>query len=338
MRFGVGLPTCTEGMMYPVPFASPADVVRIAVEAEALGYYAVMGNDHMTTQRYVRDEYRDPPNFYEPLITYSVLAPQTSRIRLMTGVIVLPMRAPVVLAKQVATLDQFSGGRVLLGVGVGAYREEFEAVAPGQPAHRGRMLEEHLRALRLLFTQRRATFRGRYYAFEDVELYPKPLQHPLPVYVGGNAAEHHRRVARYADGWLPAALTPDEVAAGLARVREFAWEQGRDVSHMDVAVQLGVSIAPTREQAIERFEASQLYRHLVSLKSSTMRHQAVASFAERNLLGTPDDIRRQVEAYRAAGVTHLAGLLFVANTVEEFLDRLRLFGREVVSAFPEDGA
>jgi probable F420-dependent oxidoreductase len=338
MKFGVGLPTCTEGMMYPVPFASPADVIRIAVEAESLGYYAVMGNDHMTTQRYVRDEYRDPPNFYEPLITYAVVAPQTSRIRLMTGVIVLPMRAPVVLAKQVATLDRFSGGRVLLGVGVGAYREEFEALAPGQRVHRGQMLEEHIRALRVLFTERRATFRGRYYAFDDVELYPKPLQDPLPIYVGGNAAEHHRRVARHADGWLPAALTPDEVRAGLARIRACALEEGRDLSRMDVAVQLGVSIAPTRQQAIERFEASQLHRHLVSLKDSTMRHHAVASLAQRNLLGTPEDIRRQVEAYRAAGATHLAGLLFVANTVDEFLDALRLFGREVVPAFPEDSA
>ncbi len=335
MKFGVGLPTCTEGMMYPVPFAAPADVVRIAVEAEALGYYAVMGNDHMTTQRYVRAEFDAPPNFYEPLVTYAVLAPQTSRIRLMTGVIVLPMRTPVVLAKQVATLDQFSGGRVLLGVGVGAYREEFEALAPGVQAQRGEMLEEGIAALRLLFTERRATFRGRYYAFADVEMYPKPLQRPLPIYVGGNSPRHHRRVVQYADGWLPAALSPAEVAAGLARIRAYAAAAGRELTRLDVALQVGVSIASTREAAVERFLRSQLYKHLVSLRGSTMRGLAVESFAERNLLGTPEDIRRQVEAYRHAGVTHLAGLLFVANTVAEFLESMRLFAREVIAAFPE---
>ncbi|MDR7486610.1 MAG: TIGR03619 family F420-dependent LLM class oxidoreductase [Armatimonadota bacterium] len=338
MKFGVGLPTCTEGMMYPVPFARPADVVRIAVEAEALGYYAVMGNDHMTTQRYVRAEYPDPPAFYEPLVTYAVLAPQTSRIRLMTGVIVLPMRTPVVLAKQVATLDQFSGGRVLLGVGVGAYREEFEALAPGVRARRGEMLEEGIAALRELFTARRSTFRGRYYAFEDVELSPKPLQDPLPIYVGGNSPRHHRRVAQYADGWLPAALTPDEVAAGLAAIRTAAAAAGRDPARLEVALQVVVSMAPTRDAAVERFLGSQLYKHLVSLGGSTMRGLAVETFAARNLLGTPDEICRQVEAYRAAGVTHLAGLLFVANTVEEFLASQRLFAREVMAAFPEEAA
>ncbi|MDR7420575.1 MAG: TIGR03619 family F420-dependent LLM class oxidoreductase [Armatimonadota bacterium] len=335
MRFGVGLPTCTEGMMYPVPFASPGDVVRITLEAEALGYYAVMGNDHMTTQRYVRAEYCDPPNFYEPLITYAVLAPQTTRIRLMTGVLVLPMRTPVVVAKQVATLDQFSGGRVLLGVGIGAYREEFEALSPGVRARRGDMLDEHVRALRVLFEDRRASFEGAYYRFADVEMYPKPLQRPLPIYIGGNAPDHHRRVARYADGWLPAALTPDEVRVGIARIRALAREEGRNLDHLDVALQLGVAIAATRREAVARFEASQLYKHLVSLQGSTMRGRAIDSFATRNLLGTPDEISAQIEAYQAAGVTHLAGLLFVANTVEEFLESVRLFGREIVAAFPE---
>jgi alkanesulfonate monooxygenase SsuD/methylene tetrahydromethanopterin reductase-like flavin-dependent oxidoreductase (luciferase family) len=197
------------------------------------------------------------------------------------------------------------------------------------------MLEEGVQALRLLFSERRASYRGRYLAFEDVELYPKPLQSPLPIYIGGNSPEHHRRIARYADGWLPAALTPDEVRTGLAGIRAAADDVGRDVSHLEVALQVGVSIAPTRDEAIDRFLASPLYRHLVSLRGSTLRGLAVESFAQRNLLGAPEEIRQQVEAYRAAGVTHLAGLLFVANTVQEFLDAMRLFASEVVAAIPE---
>lgn len=334
MRFGVGLPTCTEGMMYPVPFASPRDVVRIAQEAEALGYFAVMGNDHLTTQRYVRAEFPTPPNFYEPLVTYAALAPVTSTIRLMTGVIVLPLRSPVLLAKQVATLDHFSGGRVLLGVGVGAYREEFEAVHPElRRARRGEMLSEGIQALRVLFGERRATFHGRYYQFVDVELYPKPSQAHLPIYIGGNAPEGWRRVAELADGWLPAVLTPEEIRYGLEQIRAHARAVGRDLAHLDVAPQFAVSIGRTREEATERFLRSQLYRHLLSLQRSTLRGQPVDSFAQRNLLGSPAEIRRQVRAYQEAGVTHLAGLLFTANTVEEFLESMRLFAREVMPEF-----
>jgi len=323
-------------MMYPVPFASPADVIRIAREAEALGYYAVMGNDHMTTQRYVRREFAQPPNFYEPLVTYAAIAGATDRIRLMTGVIVLPMRHPVVLAKQVATLDQFSGGRVILGVGVGAYREEFEALFPDRKgANRGEMVTEGVQALRVLFSERRATFAGRYYRFEDVEMYPKPLQPALPIYIGGNAPETHRRVAAYGDGWLPAVLTPEEIRRGLERIQGHASAIGRDVSGLDVAPQFAVSIGRTQEEAADRFLRSRLYTHLVSLQRSTLRGQPIESFGERNLLGSPEDLRRRIAAYAEAGVTHLSGLLFTANTVEEFVDGMRLFAHEVMPAFAE---
>ena len=108
MRFGVHIPTCIEGMMYPVPFARPEDILPTALLAERVGFDSVWGNDHMTTQRYVQREWPDPPNFYEPLITFTYVAARTERIKLATGIIVLPMRTMPVLAKQVATLDQLS--------------------------------------------------------------------------------------------------------------------------------------------------------------------------------------------------------------------------------------
>ena len=141
LRFGVHIPTCIEGMMYPVPFAKPEDILPTAQLAERVGFDSVWGNDHMTTQRYVQREWPEPPNFYEPLITFTWVAARTERIRLATGIIVLPMRTMPVLAKQVATLDQLSGGRVILGVGTGAYREEYEALSPDatrRPAGRDR--------------------------------------------------------------------------------------------------------------------------------------------------------------------------------------------------------
>jgi len=336
MKFGVGLPTCTEGMMYPVPFARPDDLLRVTQEAERLGYYAVMGNDHLTTQRYVRRTYADPPNFYEPLITYAYCAARTERIRFMTGVIVMPVRDPVLLAKQVATLDQLSGGRVILGLGVGAYREEFEATHPDlRQSTRGDMVEEGIKGLRLLFTSRQASLSGRYYRFEDVEMYPKPLQQPLPIFSGGNADGSIRRAAELCDGWLPAGIGPERIAAGREKLYAYAREAGRDPEHISIAPQLVVSVGRTHEAARETFLHSQLYEHLVSLQNSTLKGSDTRAYEAANLIGTPDDICARVERYAQAGVDHLSGLLFVGNTIDVMLAQIRLFAETVVAAFPE---
>src|SRR5580765_2772873 len=212
LKFGVHIPTCIEGMMYPVPFARPEDVLPTAQLAERVGFDSVWGNDHMTTQRYVQREWPEPPNFYEPLITFTYVAARTERIKLATGIIVLPMRTMPVLAKQVATLDQLSGGRVILGVGTGAYREEYEALYPdARDARRGDITDEGMRALRLLFTERQASFRGRHVRFEGVECFPKPRQTPLPMYAGGNHPEVRRRAGEYGEGWMPAGPPPGSV-------------------------------------------------------------------------------------------------------------------------------
>ncbi len=155
MIVSAGLPTCMAGMMYPIPFAGPDDLVRIAKHAEALGYHSVWGNDHMTTQRYVRQEFPQPPDFWEPLVTYAYLAAETSTLKFGTGMLVSPMRRDiVVVAKQVATLDHFSRGRFMLGFGVGAYREEFEALHPSWDVHRGKLEEEHIQAISTCSTTR----------------------------------------------------------------------------------------------------------------------------------------------------------------------------------------
>src|SRR5437016_9695177 len=229
LRFGVHIPTCIEGMMYPVPFARPEDILPTAQLAERVGFDSVWGNDHMTTQRYVQREWPQPPNFYEPLITFAWVAARTERIKFATGIIVLPMRNMPVLAKQVATLDQLSGGRVILGVGTGAYREEYEALFPdARGVRRGTIVDEGMQALRLLFTERRATFRGKAVHFEEVECFPKPAQDPMPIYAGGNHAEVRRRAGAYADGWMPAVLSPEEIMRGVEEIHAHAGKAGRD--------------------------------------------------------------------------------------------------------------
>lgn len=187
MKFGIEIPTCTSGMMHPVPFASAQDVADVAVEAEQLGFHDAAGNDHLSTMRFVRQAWPAPPDYFEPLITLAHVAARTSVLRLTTGIMMLPLRQPVLLAKQVATLDQLSAGRVTLGVAVGGYRDEFEAVLPDlKRASRAELTREGIEALRVLFDDSHSTYRGRYVHFEDVESFPKPVQSPLPIYSGGN--------------------------------------------------------------------------------------------------------------------------------------------------------
>ena len=333
MKFGVDVPTCLAGMAYPVPFAKPSDILPTAVLCERLGYDSVWGNDHMTTQRYVQHEFPDPPNFYEPLITFTYIAARTTKLKVATGIIVLPLRNMPVLAKQVATLDQLSGGRVILGVGTGAYREEYEALFPdAKTAHRGTLVDEGMRALRLLFTERKATFRGKSVHFEEVECFPKPAQDPLPIYAGGNHVEVRRRAGEYGQGWMPAVLSPEEITRGIEEVHRHAAKAGRDGSKIDIAPQFAVSIGRTHEEAVRRFHGSQLYKHLESLKKSTLREQT-GGFEQRNLIGSPEEICERIRVYAEAGVTTLSGLLFVANSVPEMQEAIELFGREVISNF-----
>lgn len=336
MRFSVGLPTCMEGMMYPVPFASPDQILEIAKYAEELGYHSVWGNDHMTTQKYVREEYSTPPNFWEILITLASIAAQTKTLRIGTGVLVPAMRRDiVVMGKQIATLDQFSKGRLLLGMGVGAYREEFEALNPDMKARRGDVLEECIQALQLLFSERVTDWNGKYYQFKNVEMFPKPIQSTLPIYIGGNNENAVRRAALYGQGWMGAGLAPTQIDQMAAQLKTIAKNSGRDPTSIDIAPQFAACIDDSHELAINRFRNSQMYKHLFSLKNSTLKDQvkAGAKFEETHLIGDSRLIVERVKKLGEAGVTHICGILFTANNVDEYKDQMRQFAVRVMPYF-----
>ncbi len=336
MRFSVGLPTCMEGMMYPVPFATPQQIIDIAKHAELLGYHSVWGNDHMTTQRYVRAEFKDAPNFWEILITLAYVAAETTTLRIATGVLVPAMRRDiVVLAKQLATLDQFSNGRLLVGMGIGAYREEFEALQPGYEVKRGEVLEECIQALRVLFTERVANWDGKYYQFKDVEMFPKPLQATLPFYLGGNNDNSIRRAALYGRGWMGAGMPAEQLKGYVQRLNTIAQENGRDPNKIEIAPQFAACIDRNGEAAHNRFLGSQMYQHLVSLKATTLKNQDGASFEEINLIGDGQMIVDKVGKLCDAGVSHISGILFTANTVSEFKDQMQHFAEEVANKFKD---
>jgi len=331
MIVSVGFPTGMEGLTYPIPFSEPEALLAIAQHAEALGYHSIWGNDHMTTQHYVREEFGRPPRFWEILTTYAWLASQTRSLRFGTGILVLPMRRDIVVtAKQLITLDHLSGGRLELGVGVGAYREEFEALQPDHKHHRGSIVEEGVRALRVLFTEDRASFDGAFYRFRDVELYPKPLQAKLPIYFGGNNVNQLRRTAALGDGWLPAGLPLERITADIGKLRGLCEARGRDFSEIAVAPQYIALVDTDHDRAVERFSRSQMHKHLVSLTQSTLKEQAGSSMIDTNLIGTPAEVVEKCLALKAAGVTHLLGLYFAVNTVPELLDQMSLFAEAVV--------
>lgn len=337
MKFGIEIPTCTAGMMHPVPFATAAEVVDIAVEAEQLGYHDAGGNDHLSTMRFVRDAWPDPPDYLEPLVTLANVAARTSVLRLTTGVLVVPMRDPVLLAKQVATLDQLSGGRVTLGVAVGGYRDEFEAVRPDLAGvNRARLTAETLAALRALFEQRRATYRGEYVHVEDVESFPKPVQDPLPIYSGGNVEGSIRRAAELCQGWLPAKIGPERIAEGRQRLAVLARAAGRDPATIATALQSVVCLGATPEQARRTFLDSSFDLFRTSLQDTMTKGVDVDAYLDANLVGTPDQVCEKVAAYVRAGLDAFTALLFVANTVQDMREQIRWFARDVVAAFPEN--
>jgi len=330
LRISAGLPTGMEGLTYPIPFSDPETIIRIAQAAEKFGYDSVWGNDHMTTQNYVRAEFPVPPRFWEPLMVYAFVLSNTKTLKVGTGILVLPMRRDIVVtAKQITTLDHFGKGRLEIGVGIGAYREEFKALQPDCKLERGDIVEEGLQALRLLFAERVATFEGKYYRFKDVELYPKTYQKRIPIYVGGNNANNVRRAVAWGDGWLPAGIEVDRLGALVIQMREMAQRAGRDPKTIEVAPQFVVHLGKTREAARARYRESQMSKHLTSLSKSTLKEQT-ASSEDINLIGSVEEVIEKAMAFRKAGVTHFLGLYFAANSADELVDQMQMFAEEVM--------
>ncbi len=332
MKFSVCLPTGFEGLMLPIPFCTAREVVALGQACERLGYDSAWGNDHITTQRYVKKLFPDtPPAFHEVLLTLAAVGATTTRIRLGTALLVLPMRDPVWVAKQTATLDHLSGGRFILGIGMGAYREEFEAWGPRlRGARRGELLDEGLEALRLLFTEREASYAGQHVAFEAVEMFPKPVQRPFPIYVGGHNEQAIARAARLGQGWLPGWRPFEEVRERTALLRRLTEAAGRDPKEVEAAVQFTVMLGRTPEEARARYRKTGMVQHRQSL-AHTGRDPALAE--ANNLIGSPASVLDQLRTLGGFGVDHCCALQFPHGSVAEMQEQIEWFAREVVTVF-----
>lgn len=231
MRFSVGLPGLNR---YPpavdhswAAALTTADFQRLARAADDLGYDSVNIPEHIVMPAELAPTMG--AHWPHALTAMAFVAGATSRIRVNSSVIVLPYHNPLVLAKAIATLDVLSGGRTIVSVGIGHAEREFEAL--GIPfGHRGRMSDEYLEAMKVLWTEDCPTYRGRFVTFENIVFEPKPVQGPHPpVWVGGNSGAALRRAARHGQGWMPWLVTPGELPERLAELRslpEFAARDG----------------------------------------------------------------------------------------------------------------
>lgn len=335
IKFGLAIPTGTEGLMVNLPYASARDVVELSVFAEKVGFDSVWGNDHIHSQQYVLKEFGQEPRYYSPLLELAAIAERTTTLEVCTALLVAPFRQPAVAAKELATLDQLSNGRARIGIGLGAYREEFEAEFGERAAHmvRGEMLDESLEIMCRIFKEESVTYHGKYFDVNELKSFPKPVQSPFPFYIGGNSDNSFERVAKFGTGWLPAILTTEEIRRGRDGVQKACEKYGRSIDEIDVAPQLGISMCKTHEEAMQRFKDSQLYRHAISLANSTMKGRDATNYSDRNLVGSVDEVLEKINQYIEAGVTHFSALTFVDKDIAHTEESMQFFAEEVLSKF-----
>ena len=239
MKYGFTLPGRGQ-------IATPERLGIIAKKGGEFGFDALLTGDHILVPRNISSPYpyteggefpgSDSGESMEQITLLSYIAGQTNKIRLVTSGLIVPHRNPLVAAKSLATLDVLSGGRLVVGVGVGWMREEFQALGLPPFEERGAVTDEYIRAFKELWTEDDPQFEGKYISFDNIRFLPKPVQKPHPpIWVGGESRPALRRTAELADGWYPLGSnptfpmgTPEQLNAGLERLAQYAERFGRD--------------------------------------------------------------------------------------------------------------
>jgi probable F420-dependent oxidoreductase len=290
MQVGVILPNFSDA-------GTRENLEAVAHAADELGYDSIWTTDHVLMSRGQEEPYG---RILEALITLAYLAPIARRVKLGVSVLVFPMRNPVLIAKEVASLDVLSEGRVILGVGAGWNESEFDALS-AEFGNRGRRLNEALGVLKTLWTDTDPRFAGEFTRFGDVLFGPRPVQPGgPPIWIGGPSTAALRRAATLADGWHPVAATLEDYASGMEAIRSMAG--GRTITGS-----LRIRVVQGREVPND--------------VSRTGSVRAVLS-------GSSDRIVSQLLAYQDAGLDHLVAD-FSENTLESILDGMRRFAQDV---------
>jgi probable F420-dependent oxidoreductase len=268
-------------------FGDPDGAVELAQSAEAAGFESLWTVEHVVVPVGYKSSYpyaaggrmpgpEDLP-IPDPLIWLTYVAAVTSTIRLGTGILILPERNPVVVAKEIATLDHLSGGRVELGVGAGWLQEEFDAI--GVPFDdRGKRLDEHIGALRALWTDEPASYDGELVKFKPVHSKPHPNQRPVPIVIGGHTAAAARRAGRLGDGFFPAKGDYPQL---LSVVRAAAEEAGRDPDAIEITLGAEDLFGPDAMDGVKRLEDLGAHRVTVPSLSFAFSGEPLADSLKR---------------------------------------------------------
>lgn len=302
MRFALGMPAV---ILYP-PITSPwepdaggADILRVAREADQQGWDWLTLSEHIVMPTAMSEVMGR--RFPESLTAAAVVAGATQRVKLLTYVLVLGYRNPVVLAKQVATLDFLSGGRCLLGVGIGHLEGEFAALdAPFRG--RGAIADESIRAMKELWTNDQPSFHGKHVQFEDIVFEPKPVQKPHPpVLIGGNSRAAMRRAARLGDGWLPWLIGREEIPECLSYIRE----------------QPG-------------FDSARPFEVVMPLNPPNVEDYSHREIGPTSQPGNREEILAEIHRLAEAGVTVTQVVAPRTSSVGQFLEWIDWFAREII--------
>jgi probable F420-dependent oxidoreductase len=307
VRYGFYLPT--RGGC-----ATPEALEAIVERGEALGFHSVMIADHVVFPTAIASKYPytvsgvfpGGGDALEQLTLMAFVAGRTRTLRLVTSVMILPYRNPVLTAKMLATIDVLSRGRVTVGVGVGWLREEFEALDAPDFERRGTASDECLRIFKTLWTQDPASFEGEFYRFDALRCLPQPAQKPHPpIWIGGHSAPALRRAARYGDGWHPVGanpavpLRPSEVRASLDQLVRMTEAEGRDPSALTISFK-----APVYDTSVTTLTGSD----------------------RRPFSGTPQQIADDIGAYEKSGVSELV-FDFRSERLSDALERMERFAQ-----------
>jgi probable F420-dependent oxidoreductase len=301
--------------------AGPEQLRSVAQRAEDLGYDHVWVSDHIILPKKVDSFYpyaadgiatfRPDEPYFEPLAALNFIAGCTKRVRLGTHVLIIPYRNPVLTAKILSSLDVLSGGRVILGAGVGWMEEEFQAMGLDTYHERGAVTDEYLQLYKELWTSENPSFDGTYYQISGSGFEPKPTQKPHPpIWIGGHTGPAIRRAAKYGDGWMPiglrppAILDPEELGGKIARLRKLTVEAGRPEDAVDL-----------------------------TFSTSVVFNDSTGSSREM-MQGEPEQIAADIRQYQDLGVSNfIIGLQ--GNTVPELQENMEQFSREVMTLIPD---
>jgi probable F420-dependent oxidoreductase len=342
MRIGVKLPTSG-------PVAGPEAIRTIAETCDELGYHSLWVQDHVSRSSADAEHHFGmgaweawtrpiTPNFYGALSTLSYLAGITKRVRLGASAMVLPLHNPVWLAKTMADIDQLSGGRATLGaVSGGAYvRRELAAIGrPELAERRGRVVEEYLDVIEGIWTEDRFSYAGEFIRVEGAEVFPKPLQEPLPIWIGGFGPRPLDRAVRRGVGWLGIWRGPHQMTEGKALIAERAAEHGRDPDEILLASEGWLSIDVDAERARHRALATRHkfsgYINELPSASDDLVEDLKGNEDDYSMIGDPADVVAKLREYEAVGVDEM-NLRVIAGSLEEAVASLQLFSEEVLPA------